>query len=222
MNPSRPVIVAHRAGNALDTLEAAEVVGVDMVEADVHWYRGRLEVRHAKTIGPLPILWDRWYLSSPCTPRLGLEQLVAAAAPGTDLLLDLKGPSRRVSHLVLAVLGRTEPKGRISVCARNARLLDPFRGHPEIRVIPTVATRRELWRITSGQEPLAALSVKAALCTPRHVAMLRRRAPLLIAWGVRDPEHLRALWELGVHGFSVADPSAARRALEGPVGADHP
>ena len=38
--------VAHRAGNDLDRLVVALDGGADLVEADVHLRRGRLEVRH--------------------------------------------------------------------------------------------------------------------------------------------------------------------------------
>ena len=43
--------VAHRAGNTPDLLTAALADGADLVEADVHLYRGRLEIRHTKTMG---------------------------------------------------------------------------------------------------------------------------------------------------------------------------
>ena len=79
---SLPFIVAHRAGNDLELLRRAEGVQPRLIEADVHLYRGRLEVRHLKTLGPLPVLWDRWYLASPRTPRLELAGLLAAAGPG--------------------------------------------------------------------------------------------------------------------------------------------
>lgn len=205
MTPDAPVLVAHRAGNDLESLRTAEAIGADLIEADVHVYRGRLEVRHLKTVGPLPILWDRWYLASPFTPRLGLGDLLSAAAPGTDLLLDLKGPSRRVSRLVLAELGRHEAGGRISVCARNRWLLDPFRGHPEIGVIVTVASRRQRARTLHRHETLAGVSINHALCSHRTVAALRRRAPVVIAWGVADAARARALAAMGVNGFSVTD-----------------
>ena len=52
--------IAHRAGNSLAGLREANRLGADVIECDVHAYRGRLEVRHLKTAGPLPFLWDRW------------------------------------------------------------------------------------------------------------------------------------------------------------------
>ena len=50
--------IAHRAGNSLTELRQAAALGVDAIECNVH-ERGRLEVRHLKTAGPLPFLWDR-------------------------------------------------------------------------------------------------------------------------------------------------------------------
>ena len=57
--PEQPLIVAHRAGNHLDKLAEAFALGVDYAETDVWLHRGRLEVRHEKTLGPLPLLYDR-------------------------------------------------------------------------------------------------------------------------------------------------------------------
>jgi glycerophosphoryl diester phosphodiesterase len=50
--------VAHRAANDPDALAAAAAAGADLAEGDVHLRRGRLEVRHAKSLGPLPWHWE--------------------------------------------------------------------------------------------------------------------------------------------------------------------
>jgi glycerophosphoryl diester phosphodiesterase len=76
---SSPFIVAHRAGNDLELLRRAERVRPRLIEADVHLYRGRLEVRHLKTLGPLPVLWDRWYLAPAGGPRRALAAELAGA-----------------------------------------------------------------------------------------------------------------------------------------------
>ena len=88
-SPPASFIVAHRAGNELARLRAAEALRLPLVEADVHLFRGRLEVRHRKTLGPVPILWDRWELAPPWTPRLRHDVRLAAPAPGPELLPDL-------------------------------------------------------------------------------------------------------------------------------------
>ena len=94
------ILVAHRAANTPATLRAAQGA-VDAVEADVHLFRGRLEVRHAKTVGPVPLLWERWYLLPRDTPRPLLGDLLAAAESlDTALMLDLKGPDPRMAGAV--------------------------------------------------------------------------------------------------------------------------
>ena len=62
-------------------LRRAEALEPCLVEADLHLRRGRIEVRHLKTLGPLPLLWDRWRLAPGWRPRLELGALLAAAGP---------------------------------------------------------------------------------------------------------------------------------------------
>ena len=102
--PRRPFVIAHRSGNSLLALRTAEAHGVRVIEADVHLFRGRIEVRHLKTLGPVPVLWDRWKLASPFGPRLVLAELLDAAGPQTELVLDLKGRERRLATAVLDML----------------------------------------------------------------------------------------------------------------------
>src|SRR5680860_1823765 len=97
----------------------------DVVEADLHLFRGRLEVRHAKTIGPLPVLWERWYLLDRAAPRVELDVLLAAAAPlSADLMLDLKGADPRLPGRVLAATRDWRARRRLIVSARSWRAAD--------------------------------------------------------------------------------------------------
>jgi glycerophosphoryl diester phosphodiesterase len=100
-----PITIAHRAGNSLATLARAITAGVDYAEADVWLYRGRLEVRHSKTLGPLPILWDRWFvrLMPPTTRRLTLTDLLTVRGNGR-LLLDLKGRAEDLADAIADAL----------------------------------------------------------------------------------------------------------------------
>src|SRR5690348_2407672 len=102
-------VIAHRAGNDLARLRQAQRLGIAVVEADLHLYAGRIEVRHLKTLGPVPVLWDRWTLAPPWAPRLRLERLLAAVGAHTELMLDLKGRDRRLPALVAAALGEHAP-----------------------------------------------------------------------------------------------------------------
>jgi glycerophosphoryl diester phosphodiesterase len=116
---SVPFLVAHRAGNQLDLLRAAEAEHRGaIVEADVHLFRGRVEIRHLKTLGPLPVFWDCWQLAPPWRAHLQLSDLLAAASPETELMLDLKGKDPRLAERVIAELEPYFAKRRLSICTR--------------------------------------------------------------------------------------------------------
>ncbi len=197
-----PFIVAHRAGNDLALLRRAEGVRPHLVEADVHLYRGRLEVRHLKTLGPLPVLWDRWYLASPRTPRLELTALLDHVDSETALLLDLKGSEPRLSLCVAAELARRQPVSPVTVCARNWRLLEPFLDDPHVRAVHSVGSRRQLraLRRRFAGRRLEGVSIHQRLLNPRTVADLRARAEIIVSWPVATVEEARRLAAWGVDG----------------------
>jgi hypothetical protein len=200
-------VVAHRAGNDLARLRAAEELGVALVEADLRLWRGRVEVRHLKTVGPLPLLWDRWTLASPFAPRLRLDRLLAAAAPETHLLLDLKGRSMRLARLVLEAL---PPDRTVTVCARSPRLLEPFAGVPGVRVFRSVGSRRQLRRLLARLDAAAldGVSIHERLLDERVVLALRERVQTVLTWPVNTASRAAELARLGVHGLISDEPAA--------------
>jgi hypothetical protein len=200
-------VVAHRAGNDLARLQEAERLGVALVEADVRLWRSRLEVRHLKTVGPLPILWDRWRLASPFARRLELRDLLANARPDTQLLLDLKGRNPRLAHLVLAAL----PSGRpVTICARSRRLLELFSGLEHVRLFQSVGSRRQLRALLVKLDAtlLDGFSVHARLLDERVVMHLHRHGATVICWPVNSLQRARELAEMGVHGLISDCPAA--------------
>ncbi len=169
-----------------------------LVEADVHLYRGRLEVRHLKTFGPLPILWDRWFIAPLRTPRLELAGLLATVAPGTELMLDLKGRDPRLPGRVAAALAGHDVA--VTVCSRNWRLLRGFDG---VRTVHSVGSRRQLraLRRRFAGRRLAGVSIHQRLLDAATVADLRRRAELILTWPVATAEEARRLAGWGVDGL---------------------
>lgn len=199
-------VVAHRAGNDLARLQEAERLGVALVEADVRLWRGRLEVRHLKTAGPLPILWDRWRLANPFAPRLQLRELLDGAQADTALLLDVKGRDRRLGELVLDALG-----GRhVTICARSPRLLEPFAGLEHVRVFQSLGSRRQLEAHlrNAGTRRLDGVSIHERLLDERVVAELRRHGTTVITWPVNTLRRAHELTRIGVHGLISDDPAA--------------
>jgi glycerophosphoryl diester phosphodiesterase len=200
-------VVAHRAGNDLALLQEAEQLGVALIEADVRLWRGRLEVRHLKTVGPLPILWDRWRLANPFAPRLELRELLAAARGSTELLLDLKGRDRRLSELVLAQL----PPGRqVTVCARSRRLLEPFAELEHVRLLQSVGSLRQLRTLLGTADGLVldGVSIHERLLDERVAAELLRYGATVVTWPVNTLQRARELALLGVHGLISDRPAA--------------
>jgi glycerophosphoryl diester phosphodiesterase len=207
----RPLVVAHRAGNSVATVKAAEAAGVDMVEADLHLFRGAIEVRHEKTIGPLPIFWERWRLVEVRAPRMQLGELLRAVAPDTHLLLDLKGPSSRLSRRARDVVGEAFAGRSFSVCARNWLLLRPFTNVPGVTVVRSVGSRLQLWLVTSwrGARHPDAVSIDERLLDGHVVARVLARTDVVFAWGVTSEARLRELHAIGVTGFILDEPALA-------------
>lgn len=208
-----PFVVAHRAGNDLDRLKDAIALGVGFVEADVRLYRGRDEVRHLKTLGPLPVLWDRWLLANPFAPRLRLAELLAAVDGRATLVLDLKGRDRRLAGLVLDALAGFE--GQVFVCARSWSLLEAFVGRPRVSTVASVGTRRQLRRLLRLETIADAVSIHARLLDRAVVAELRERVRLVLSWPVNTPADGRRLSGWGVDGL-ISDAPAMLVPVKAP------
>jgi len=172
---------------------------VRVVEADVRLFHGRLEVRHLKTVGPVPILWDRWLLANPFRRRLRLADLLATVGEDTELLLDVKGLRRRIVTLVRRELA--SHRGAVVLCARSRRVFDALRAEPGARVVRSIGSRRQLRSILLRNERLDGVSIHARLLDPAVVARLRRISDVILTWPVRNAEQARLLVSWGVDGL---------------------
>lgn len=197
-----PFVVAHRAGNCLDRLRDAERLGVPLVEADVRVFHGRPEIRHLKTLGPLPLYWDRWELASPFRRSLLLPELLRASTGRSELMLDLKGSRRRLAEIVRAELEPYLPGRRFTVCARSWGLLDAFEGLP-VRRFASVGSRRQLSSLLArfADTGVDGVSIHERLLDATVVAELRTVAGLVLTWPVNAPARARELLRIGVDGL---------------------
>ncbi len=203
ISTQRPLTIAHRAGNDLALLGRAERLGVDLVEADVRFRRGRLEVHHYKTMGPVPLLWDRWSVAPGWTRRLQLNELLAALRPGTELLLDLK-PGPPSFPLRLLETMRACLDGRdYSVCSQFWPLLEPFRRDTAVRVFHSIGGQRQLESFMARTSVLrpCAVSIHRKLLTQLVVDRLLAVVPVVVSWPVNRDDTLERLRGWGVNGF---------------------
>ena len=226
-----PLLIAHRAGNDPARLRAAEDAGADFIEADLHLWRGRLELRHLKTAGPLPVYWDRWALAPPWRRFDSVEDLLAGAGPQTALLLDLKGSDPAAARMLSAALSRAARTAPLLVSARAWPLLDEI--DPALaRRIGSAARPRQLADLIShaAKRPLDGASVHLRLLQRELLERLRELAPLLMTWPVNHRHEVDRATALGVRGLisddlrllaalraerGLRDPAGAQRASQG-------
>jgi glycerophosphoryl diester phosphodiesterase len=208
-------LVAHRAGNDLADLRRAQAAGASLVEVDVWYFRGRLEVRHARTIGPWwSQRWDahgyRPYLIPQSAPRLELARVRAELAPGVGLMLDLKGLDPRTGAAVRAEIG-DGGDAPIVVSSRTWRHLRLFA--PD-RVVYSCGSPRQIRRVLAAvrRRPGASIGVDTALLTPALGARLRTVTSRLYGWGITTAHQLGRAIECGVTHAIVDDLTLGRPA----------
>jgi glycerophosphoryl diester phosphodiesterase len=192
--------IAHRSGNTLAGLRQALDAGVDLVEADVHAYRGLLEVRHHKNLGPAH-LWDKWEIV-PRADFLRVELLDLLEQVGNDprLMIDLKGVRHGLAPAVAAALRARAPDVPFTVCTKHWWMLDAF--GPTVRHVPSASNRvtlARLWR-RLATDPGYGVSVRLSLLNPQLVARLKSRTEVVMTWPVDTPAALTTARGLGVDG----------------------
>lgn len=203
---SRLTIVAHRAGNDLRTARAAAAAG-HVIEADVHVFRGRVEVRHEKVLRPFGRLWEPWFLLPTDTPRLELHEVLAAIGSDAALLLDLKCFTRSAARRIRAVVPEAMA---VTVSSRSWWTLAAFADRPDTLALRSCANRVQLWwgvRLPGLGRRLG-LTVRGRLLSPAKVRRLRERTPELYSWAVAPPDRVGALAEAGLTGLVLDDPAS--------------
>ena len=202
----RPLLIAHRVGNTPDLISAAVGAGADLIEADIHLYRRRLEVRHTKSMGALPWLWDRWYLVPAAAPRLQLPDLMADLPDRVLLMLDLKGWHPWLGRVVAAAMETAAPGRPYVVASRAWSMLNAFEDRDHVRIIHTAATPREAFALTrrlSRHRTDAVCARQTLLEQPRWATRLRARAPVLLTWPVASTTAAHTALERGADGLVI-------------------
>jgi hypothetical protein len=194
------ITVGHRFGNSAAGLRDALGAGVDLVEADVHRYRGRLELRHSKWLGR----WHLWDRGGVLVRRRDVElpllrDLLAGADPGR-LMLDLKGVHPGLAPALATVLPADTP---VWICTQHWWMLRHFAGHRNARLVLSAGSRRGLRRLRAtlrAGRPAAGVSVRRDLLTPAVVAELHGSVPAVLTWPVDTGAELADARRLGVSG----------------------
>ena len=200
----RPIAIAHRGANNLASIDSALDLGADMLEADLWPRLGRLEIRHEKTIGPLPIFWEKWRIERFGGRPPRLHEILEAATLEARLFLDLKGQNPNLGERVVRAVTEYQPDRAIILCGRAWRQLDRVEPLEHVNVFYSVGTEDELARVWSRLERQAApaISIHHGLLTEVVVARLNELRTTVIAWTVNDVAIAKSLFERGIDGFT--------------------
>jgi len=200
----RPLAIARRAGNDIRFAQKAFELGCDMVETDVWRYRERLELRHLKTMGPIPLLWDRWTLRPGWTSRLKLRDLLEATPVDKLLFLDLKGTDLHLAHAIVDDIRVHQPERQIVLCGRTWAQLDEVVNESHVTVFYSVGSDEELATVWSRLEQMTwpAVSIHSRYLTEELMRRFKETNTTVVTWAVNDYEHARRLHEIGVDGFT--------------------
>ncbi len=198
-----PVLVAHRFGNTSASARAA-IGRADVIELDVHVFRGRVEVRHEKVLRPTARLWERWYLLPADTRVPTVDEILVAVESDTPLLVDLKCFTRRAARRIRRALPDGQP---LIVSSRSWWVLGAFADRPETTMLRSCgnALQLRLARLAPGLGDRLGLVVHRRLLDGEVVADLARRTAHVFTWAVTDPAEARILVEAGVTGLIVDD-----------------
>ena len=204
----KPFSSAHRAGNTRAQALKAIEAGADLLETDIWLHKGQLELRHKETLGPIPILWEKWAIAPGWTPRYTLRELLRDVPKDILLFLDFKGTEMDLGPEVLKELQRSAPNRVVAICGRNYPQLQTIANEPNILCFYSVGDPEE-WPI--AQELIAAsehpaLSINASLATPERMAWINALGGVVVCWDVQTVERMHELRALGVDGFTTDNP----------------
>ena len=201
----RPLAIAHRAGNSFALAQTAIAAGADMLETDVWPFRDLLEIRHARRIWLLPLLWDHNRPVPAWKHRLELGQILERLPIETRIFLDLKGTGASLGERVAELVEKMQPERKIILCGRTWAQLDAVADHPNVVCFYSVGDATELASVWSRLETmtLPAISLQKDLATPETMARLSAMNATVICWTVNDIAEARRLFALGVDGFTT-------------------
>lgn len=204
----RPAIIAHGAGNTAALAQAAANQGADFVEVDLWVHRGRFEARHERRLaGPLPLLYEKWYLRFAPRRPFGLAPLLAQAAGATGVFLDLKGGGETAAELVRRSIAEASGHGPVVASSQQWRVLRALNDRcPEVRLFYSIDVQAKLdllFSVARRDFLPRGVSCRHGLLTADAVHRLHDLGLLVVAWTVDDLDRAARLVDWGVDALTT-------------------
>ena len=214
----RPALIAHGGGNGSGPVRDALASRAPVIEVDLWLHRGRLEARHERRVpGPLPLLYEFWYLTPAPSPPYYLEDLLLACEGRASVLLDLKNGLGEMPALLRRVLGAFGRGVQVVASSQNWPLLREAKvACPQLDLYYSIDTpdQFDLFQSVMLHDPLpAGVSCRHSLLDRRVVRDFHDAGLAVLAWTVDDGERARDLVRWGVDAITTNRIEEIRAAL---------
>jgi glycerophosphoryl diester phosphodiesterase len=215
---SGPALIAHGAGNTPAQVQQALEETADFVEVDLFVHRGRFEARHERSMYPLPLWVEKWYLRWAPREPFGLAELLRKATGKAGVFLDLKNGNGSAARLVRQALDDLSGEaGPVVASSQYWYLLRQLRVEaPGVALFYSIDVRAKLDLFLSVSErdvePVG-VSCRHTLIDERTVAELHRRGLEVVAWTIDDPDRAAQLAGWGVDGITTHRVATLRARL---------
>ena len=231
--------IAHGYGNRRDRIARALAAGVDLIEADLRWWRGGIWIRHEHRVNNLPVLYNNrlrgihragpwalpvgsWWLRLD-VGRLSFAELLRLVSGRAGLMIDLKNDrhtpaeAARFIDATLAELDRHDLPGKVDFCGGWQHLDLVRERRPDQSVhysIDGLGDWREVERRIRDGEMFPKVTLKRSLITEERVAMLRHAGVPFVAWDIETRTEAEVALSFGAEGL-IADDLDLLRSLKG-------
>ena len=217
-----PFTIAHRGGNEPELVDEAVAAGVDVIEVDIRFDRGRLVTRHDPRFPFLPVYYDRWHVRLRLKRQVVLAEMLDRLAGRASLLVDLKSTSVQALRLLLESL-------RTHDAITGSRISSSFWGmlrrahdlEPRIKMLYSIGKRRELarfWELQERTHEATGVSIKERLLDKALTERFLAEGVEIAAYNVHSLRRARELASWGVAAIISGDLSLLQALRETPAG----
>lgn len=213
-----PYLIAHAAGNNAWRVHDAIEDGADLVEVDLWARRGAFEARHERRFGPIPLLFEKWYLRRPDGP-FDLADLLRATDNQSRLFLDFKTGGREPARLLKQAMADARPALAPAASSQIWSMLRAVREElPEVPIFYSISVRAQLdlfLNMLERERPPDGVSCRHNLLDSEAIERLREAGMTIIAWTVDDGERARDLVHAGIDAITTHEIHEIRQAIGG-------
>ena len=224
---SRPLAIAHRGAsareveNSLAAFRAADAMGADAVELDVHATAdGALVVHHDEMVGrhhvahcALREVREHPLKNGEAVPLL--EEALAVITPRMIAFVEVKSLAPAWDERLFAAIDGCAAPGRVHLHSSDHRIIRRLGAlRPQIsRGVLSASYPVHPARMMEDADAQA-LWQEASLIDAALVANVHAARGAVYAWTADDPNRMRHLLSLGVDGLCTNHPDRARTAID--------